>query len=567
MLTKEALVLTVIGLGAIFLSEIRPGASGREMTIRQHRIYLCAVLILGCFVRLWKLSDLLPGICAEEALVGVQAKALWQTGGFLFGGNLTTQFTQWTGETSGPLLAVLTAPFVGLGGLTPLMTRLPLALVSCASIAFAYGLGRQLGGERMGRWCMTAYALCPYFVLAARLTSGINLGVCLLPIALCVLVAGMKRARYLYAGMVLTALLAYTQDMYFFIAPAVIVLSAILAVCGGVKIRHAVFAGMLGMLLCVPAMLTLWVNLTGAEGFTIWGMLDIPRLEAYEKADSLLDMLNPGESLFLLAARKLWAIITGGVFQIVLHVYMNTDLYVPDGMLALYFLSLPLIALGGLWLITCALKGKLPEKERRMAWVLVLGTLVIVVAALLLYGSEGVMIASGCTSVWDYSTIFLFSALLMCAGLCRLEKKSFAGIAAVSGVFAVNFVLLCVFLFGGEYRSEANVYLEGFGDMAVRAHEVHQETGKEVLVTDSVWPHIQQKQAAEMMYLYASDMDLCDIRAGGAEYEVVYAGGVERPDPSKIYLVRYLDIEGWDIEGCVYEESGEFALVYWAQTE
>jgi len=563
MLTKEALVLTMIGAAAIFLSEIKPGMSGRSLSAKQHRVYLCIILLLGCFVRLWKLDSLPSGISAEEALVGVQAKALWQTGGFLFGGNLTTQFTQWTGETCGPLLATLTAPFVGLGGLTPLMTRLPLALVSCLAVVFAYGLGMRLGGERMGRWCLTVYALCPYFVLAARMTSGINLGVSLFPIALCVLTAGMKSVGCLYAGMALTALLSYTQDMYFFIAPAMILLAAALAGCAGIKKRHALLSGAMGILLCVPAILTLIVNLFGEEGFTMLGMLDIPQLEAYEKADSFVDMIEPGTNVFLLAARKVWAILTGGIFQIVLHVYMNTGMYTPDGMLALYFVSLPLIALGVLWLATCALKGMLPEKNGRTAWVLTAGTLVIVLAALLFYGSEGVMIPTGCTSVWDYSTLFLFAALLMCAGLCRIERKSFAGTAVMCGVIAVNFALLCVYLFGGAYQKEANTYLDGFGEMAIRAHALREKTGKEVVVTHSVWPHIQQDQAAEMMYLYASDMDLHTARpGGGAEYTIVHIADMDQPDPSKIYLVRNWDTVDWNTEGYACEESGEFTLLY-----
>ena len=43
--------------------------------------------------------------------------------------------------------------------------RLPLALLSCAAMPAAYGLGEALSGRRAARWMLTIAALCPIFVL------------------------------------------------------------------------------------------------------------------------------------------------------------------------------------------------------------------------------------------------------------------------------------------------------------------------------------------------------------------------------------------------------------------
>ena len=178
--------LIVLGLGilAIVLPHLRVGTASKTLSDRAHYRICVVLLAVGCFVRLFRLGTLPYGISAEEALVGVQAKALWQTGGFLFDGGLTTQLTQWAGESSGPLLAAITAPFVGLLGMTQWATRLPLALLSCAAMPAMYGLGNLIGGKRAARWCLTAYAICPYFVLAARMTAAANAAVFLLPITL-----------------------------------------------------------------------------------------------------------------------------------------------------------------------------------------------------------------------------------------------------------------------------------------------------------------------------------------------------------------------------------------------
>ena len=71
------------------------------------------------------------------------------------------------------------------------------------------------------------------------------------------------------------------KQMDFFIAPAAVVIGGIVAAVYGVKKRHAVMAMVLGLMICVPAMLTLWVNLSAAEGFKLLGFVEIPELENF----------------------------------------------------------------------------------------------------------------------------------------------------------------------------------------------------------------------------------------------------------------------------------------------
>lgn len=119
MFTIDGLIWMLLAVVLVFAAIQQAGDGKRQMSDRTHRMVCCAALAVGVLVRLVKLSSLPAGISAEEALVGVQAKSLWQTGGFLFGQGMTTQLAQWQGETTGPLLAALTAPLVGLFGMNP----------------------------------------------------------------------------------------------------------------------------------------------------------------------------------------------------------------------------------------------------------------------------------------------------------------------------------------------------------------------------------------------------------------------------------------------------------------
>ena len=554
MFTMDSLVFLAIAVAILFAAVQRGGDGARTMSERTHRAICGAAIAAGVLVRLARLTSLPAGISAEEALVGVQAKALWQTGGFLFGQGLTTQLSQWSGETTGPLLAVLTAPFVGLFGLSKLTVRLPLALLSCAAMPAAYGLGEALSGRRAGRWMLTIAALCPIFVLEARMTCGSCAALYLLPIALCLIARGVTKQAALYPGMIVLALTAYAQDMYFFIAPAAILACAIIALIFGRRKRHAAISGAIGLLLCVPAMLTAFVNLTGAEGMTIFGLIRVPRLEGFEKA-FMAENRSVGD--------KLWAVLIGGVFQVLRHENIHQAMYTPDGMLALFMFSLPLMVLGALALFARWTDGRRAAREKAAARAMVAATCMVTLAALVMFGSIGTLDMSGTTWLFDHSALILFDAVLMAAGLCTIERKNLKCAAAMGALMAVNFAWLAVQLFGGNYQANANVYFPGFEQMAARAAEIQAETGEKINVTGNIYPHIQPSAGAEMMFLYATDADMRTAEAErGTRYETIYVSEDMQPEADEIYLARANEISNWDLEGFDYEESEGYVLIY-----
>lgn len=552
MFTMDSLVFLAIAVAILFAAVQRGGDGARTMTEKTHRAICGAAVAAGVLVRLARLTSLPAGISAEEALVGVQAKALWQTGGFLFGQGLTTQLSQWAGETTGPLLAVLTAPFVGLFGMSKLTVRLPLALLSCAAMPAAYGLGEALSGRRAARWMLLIAALCPIFVLEARMTCGSCAALYLLPIALCLIARGVTKA--LYPGMIVLALTAYAQDMYFFIAPAAILACAIIALIFGRRKRHAAISGAIGLLLCVPAMLTAFVNLTGAEGMTLLGLIRIPRLEGFEKA-FMAENWSVGD--------KLWAVLIGGVFQVLRHENIHQAMYTPDGMLALFMFSLPLMVLGTLALFARWTDGRRAAWEKAAARAMVAATCAVTLAALVMFGSVGTLNTNGTTGLFDHSALILFDAVLMTAGLCTIERKNLRCAAAMVALMAVNFAWLAVQLFGGRYQANANVYFPGFEQMAACAAEIQAETGEKINVTGNVYPHIQPSDGAEMMFLYATDADMRTAEAErGTRYETIYVSDDMQPEADQIYLARADEISNWDLEGFDYEESEGYALIY-----
>ncbi|MFR8178356.1 MAG: hypothetical protein ACLVB5_15310 [Christensenellales bacterium] len=77
----DSLVFLAIAVAILFAAVQRGGDGARTMSEKTHRAICGAAIAAGVLVRLARLTSLPAGISAE-ALVGVQAKALWQIGRF-----------------------------------------------------------------------------------------------------------------------------------------------------------------------------------------------------------------------------------------------------------------------------------------------------------------------------------------------------------------------------------------------------------------------------------------------------------------------------------------------------
>lgn len=510
---------------------------GGDWGIKAHSAVCIGVFVLGCAMRLIALGRLPDGMSAEEALVGVQAARL------AAGGEWTVLLAQWSGETTGPLLSVLTVPFVAVGGMNAWSVRLPLALCSCAALPAAYGVGKVLSGRRAGRWCLTLYALCPYFVLSARLTAGANLAACLFPIALWALLHGLKKRPLLYLGTALMGLLPYAQEMYTYIVPLGLLLAMLMAVRGGLDRRHAAAAWTLGLLVALPALLTAWVNLAGREGFTLLGVVRIPRVEGYAPG-WVYDGLNAETTAYDFTLRSLFEIAVSAFFGVLTHENISPALFAPEGLYALYLASVPVAALGVTSLVWRYAKGGRIRGRTGTARAMVAVLAVVTVAALFLMGRRGVFVDAALLS---------YTVLLCAAGLCRIERRS--GRAGALAVYACSALLLGVHLFGGAYQEDANVYFSGLREAAQAAKACAQERELPIVMTTYVYPHREPAAAAEMLVRYA---------LGGEEevpYTCAYIAAEATLNEETVYILNADQSDGLDMDAFDVQEYGDFMLL------
>ncbi len=543
----------------LLLSDRYGRTDGKDIPQKAHTAICALTVLLGCMARLVRLTSLPGGLSAEEALVAVQAKALWQTGHFVDARGFAAQLPQWTGEPAGPLLCVFTAPFAGIFGITGLTTRLPLALFSCLAMPAAYLTGTELSGRKAGRWFLLFWALSPFFVLTARLTAAASLSLCILPWALALAFRGLRKPGYLLPASVLMGLLTFTENLYFYLAPWLIILLAVAALRSGRRAGQVLPAAAAGLVICLPGILTAIACREAGADIDV-GPLLFPHLEEYDKARNLFTMLKGKPHPDSVVFDKLWAVLTGGFFQNVMHSNISYTLFVTGGMTALGLFSVPLALAGALILLTQRIKGERFTPAVRLAVLFGCATLL----AELFFGSVGEMEVNGTTSIWDHAQWFPYTALLAVAALCRVQEKNRWCARGFLAVFAVGFTAICLDLFGGGYAQNANVYFTDYREAVESGETIHAQSGAKLYVTSSVYPHLSPDEAARMMLYCMEDADLREVAVNPDKYgEIYWPEGEEEPEKGCIHVVLQREIRNWIWEDADFEylPVGRFAVL------
>lgn len=178
---------------------------------RRTCVCLLAILLVAAALRLYRLDSLPVELTGDEIDVGIQANSLFKTGRDYLGHPLPV-FLQSFSEYRLPLLHYLTVPFVPVFGLNEWTVRLPVVVLSLASILTIFILGYQLGGSRLGLIAAFLTTISPWHIQFSRWSND-NLAIVLLST---VGVALFLRRRYLLSALVLAlSFYAYSVAVVF----------------------------------------------------------------------------------------------------------------------------------------------------------------------------------------------------------------------------------------------------------------------------------------------------------------------------------------------------------------
>ena len=532
--------------------------------IEKHELFLLLpIALLALWARAYLLTDVPAGLSAEEALVGVQARALLQTGGAAFTGRLTAQLNVWGGGQTGPLLSLLAVPFVAAMGLTVLSVRLPMLLLHLIALFAFYDLCRRIGGRRAARIGFFLYALAPGLVMQSRWALSAHALGPMLVLSLWALSLSQRRKSFYFLSMALFGLSMYACDAAWYVLPPFILALSLYAVASRRLPWGTVLAGAcLYLLAALPALLTLLVNTFGLEGFTLLGV-EIPRFAAFEHAGR--GALTPDPSVFR-GADAFDTLMDNGfryLEQTLVQLQDSTGasigLYALPNFGLYQLFMLPVAVLGGFAFLV---QLRRPPKEMAAMGA---GALPCVASALLLMA-----MSLFCVLFRDLDAAHFAMALPLLILLCAKGTAYIARRIPLAGAVLCLAYTVCFGLFVGQYyaenspaRAEAAHY-RGFTEAAAYASTLDVER---IHVSSNV-AHPGGDQVVRVLTAFGFDLPAADLIGQMEGDDFAGRFSIFRPEaqtpspaPGVIYLLRAEDTQTLDEASFTERAFGDWVVL------
>lgn len=182
-------------------------------------VLLIVIAIIALFIRLYKLSNIPPGVSWDEANNAYEGYLLLKTGKDEWG-NWLPIYSKRFGDYSSQVYAYFAVPAIWLFGLNPFSSRLPSAIAGTISTIFLYILTKNFlqlthfkkKAERIALITSALWAFNPWNIHFSRHALEANLALSLAVISLTFLFIFLKKEQYynLFASITFAILSTYT---------------------------------------------------------------------------------------------------------------------------------------------------------------------------------------------------------------------------------------------------------------------------------------------------------------------------------------------------------------------
>lgn len=523
---------------------------------------LLLVAAAALFARAYQLTGVPTGLSAEEALVGIEARALVETGGEAFTGRLTAQLNVWGTSQTGPLLSLFTAPFVAFMGLSVLSVRLPMLLLHLLSTAAFYGLCRRMSGRRAARIGFFLYALAPGLIMQSRWSASAQALPAMLVLSLWALSMGEDRRLWHYGSMALFGLSMYACDAaWYVIPPFILLLCAYLLAARRLPVRTVLFGAALYLAVALPALLTLVVNTFGLEGFSLLGV-DIPRFDSYEHA--AMGMLSP-DPLQIRGSDGFDTLMDNG-FELLHQTLVQrpsteniaSDLFALPNFGLYQLFMLPVAVLGGVSWLVQLYRGKSGQNG--------IQTLPSVASSLLFICMIGFCLIFRKLDALHFAMTLPFLTLLCVKGVSYIAQRVSLSGLLLSAMYTIGFAFFLSSYFAAEAPARiATTHYSGFTEAAAYASTLDAE---HVYVSSNVYPHENPGMAVRALTAFGFNLPAQALlgETQGEDFAdrftVFYAEShVPEPSPGTLYLLRAEDTQTLDAEGFDYHEFADWVVL------
>ena len=227
-----------------------------------YRTVIILLILLGAFLRLWRLSDYPAGFHVDEAGMAYDAFCLANYGTDRFLNYHPVYLINYGGGQSAGY-AYLCALFFRLFGISLTTMRLPAALAGIGVIWLGSRLSRIIFGQKLSAVTTLLITICPYFITASRVALDCDLLLfgSMLALYLFILAQETRKKRWYLLSGITFGLCLYTYSLSWIILPVFFVLLfPYLLVTRHIKLRQVCLIAAPVFVLALPLFAFLAVN-------------------------------------------------------------------------------------------------------------------------------------------------------------------------------------------------------------------------------------------------------------------------------------------------------------------
>lgn len=178
--------------------------------MRNTKFLLFCIVALAIFLRLFRLSEVPPGVNRDEASIGFTAASLLQTGRDEYGHVWPLSFQSF-GDWKLPLYIYTTIPIVAILGMSELAVRLPSAIAGIATVIVTFFLVHEFFRSwRLSLLSTFLLAISPWHLHLSRVESESNVAVLLTATGFLLLLRSFHKHIFTIPAAFLLALTYYT---------------------------------------------------------------------------------------------------------------------------------------------------------------------------------------------------------------------------------------------------------------------------------------------------------------------------------------------------------------------
>lgn len=176
-------------------------------------LLLIFVLLLGFFLRVYKIDTNPPEVYADEMSNGYNAWSIMRTGTDEYGTPFPIQFRSFD-DYKPPLPVYILIPFIKIFGLNALAIRLPVVLLSTLTIFLVFLLVKKLANEKVALIASILIAINPWHIHLSRGLFETSLGLSFLVSAIYFFVSAKFKPKQLVLSSVFFVATLYTYFSY-----------------------------------------------------------------------------------------------------------------------------------------------------------------------------------------------------------------------------------------------------------------------------------------------------------------------------------------------------------------